>query len=48
MEFEIEGVPTTKGLLLDILGSEQFRSGVYSTSFLEEEGASLPSLSGGA
>ena len=46
MEFEIEGVPTTKGVLLDILGSDEFRSGQYSTSFLEEAGAKLPSLAG--
>ncbi|MDX6481285.1 MAG: acetyl-CoA carboxylase, biotin carboxylase subunit [Gaiellaceae bacterium] len=45
MEFEIEGVPTTKGVLLDILASPEFQSGEYSTSFLEEAGASLPSLS---
>jgi acetyl-CoA carboxylase biotin carboxylase subunit len=43
-EFEIEGVPTTVAVLRDILASEEFRSGDYSTSFLEEAGASLPSL----
>jgi acetyl-CoA carboxylase, biotin carboxylase subunit len=45
-EFEIEGVPTTKAVLLDILDSEEFRSGEYSTSFLEEAGARLPALAG--
>jgi len=35
-EFEIEGVPTTREAIHEILGSEQFRSGVYSTSFLDE------------
>ena len=35
-EFEIEGVPTTRDAIHEILGSEQFRSGVYSTSFLDE------------
>jgi acetyl-CoA carboxylase, biotin carboxylase subunit len=35
-EFEIEGVPTTREALYEILGSEQFASGAYSTSFLEE------------
>jgi acetyl-CoA carboxylase biotin carboxylase subunit len=35
-EFEIEGVPTTRDVLYEILGSEQFRSGEYSTSFLDE------------
>src|SRR5438445_651885 len=45
-EFEIEGVPTTCAVLRDILASDEFRSGEYSTSFLEEAGAGLPSLSG--
>jgi acetyl-CoA carboxylase biotin carboxylase subunit len=35
-EFEIEGVPTTRDVLHEILGSEQFLSGEYSTSFLDE------------
>jgi len=35
-EFEIEGVPTTREALHEILGSEQFASGNYSTSFLDE------------
>ena len=35
-ELEIEGVPTTREVLHEILGSEQFRSGRYSTSFLDE------------
>jgi acetyl-CoA carboxylase biotin carboxylase subunit len=35
-EFEIEGVPTTRDVAYEILGSEQFRSGDYSTSFLDE------------
>jgi acetyl-CoA carboxylase biotin carboxylase subunit len=43
-EFEIEGVPTTRAVLFDILGSDEFRSGEYSTSFLEEAGARLPAL----
>jgi hypothetical protein len=33
-------------VLLDILDSEEFRSGEYSTSFLEEAGARLPALAG--
>jgi acetyl-CoA carboxylase biotin carboxylase subunit len=45
-EFEIEGVPTTKAVLFDILGSHEFRSGEYSTSFLEEAGTRLPALAG--
>jgi acetyl-CoA carboxylase, biotin carboxylase subunit len=45
-EFEIEGVPTTRDVLCDILDSDEFRSGEYSTSFLEEAGARLPALAG--
>ncbi|HLX32288.1 MAG TPA: acetyl-CoA carboxylase biotin carboxylase subunit [Gaiellaceae bacterium] len=45
-EFEISGVPTTKDVLADILDSPEFRSGEYSTSFLEEAGARLPALAG--
>jgi acetyl-CoA carboxylase biotin carboxylase subunit len=43
-EFEIEGVPTTRNVLSDILGSDEFRTGRYSTSFLEDAGARLPAL----
>jgi acetyl-CoA carboxylase biotin carboxylase subunit len=43
-EFEIVGVPTTRNVALDILDSPEFRSGSYSTSFLEEAGARLPSF----
>jgi acetyl-CoA carboxylase, biotin carboxylase subunit len=35
-ELEIDGVPTTRELLYEILGSPEFRSGEYSTSFLDE------------
>jgi acetyl-CoA carboxylase biotin carboxylase subunit len=35
-EFEIEGVPTTRDVLCEILDSGAFRSGDYSTSFLDE------------
>jgi acetyl-CoA carboxylase biotin carboxylase subunit len=45
-EFEIEGVPTTRDVLRDILDSDEFRSGEYSTSFLEEAGGRLPALAG--
>jgi len=41
-ELEVRGVPTTREAAIDILGSEQFRSGDYSTSFLEDAGARLP------
>jgi acetyl-CoA carboxylase biotin carboxylase subunit len=35
-ETTIDGVPTTRDLALEVLGSDPFRSGVYSTSTLEE------------
>ncbi len=43
-ELELQGVPTTQALALDILRSEEFRSGVYSTSFLDEMEGRLPAL----
>jgi acetyl-CoA carboxylase biotin carboxylase subunit len=43
-EFEIAGVPTTRDVALDILGSPEFRSGEYSTAFFEETGARLASF----
>jgi acetyl-CoA carboxylase biotin carboxylase subunit len=33
-EFELEGVPTTRSLAMEILDTEGFRSGAYTTSFL--------------
>jgi acetyl-CoA carboxylase, biotin carboxylase subunit len=33
-EFELEGVPTTRPLAMDILDSESFANGAYTTSFL--------------
>jgi acetyl-CoA carboxylase biotin carboxylase subunit len=46
-ELEVAGVPTTRGLALDILDSEPFVSGRYSTSFVDESADLLPSLGGG-
>jgi acetyl-CoA carboxylase, biotin carboxylase subunit len=43
-EIELGGIPTTRGLALDILRSDEFGSGEYSTSFLEEMGSRLPAL----
>jgi len=43
-EFELEGIPTTRELAIDILQSEPFTSGLYTTSFIAEAGPSLPSL----
>jgi acetyl-CoA carboxylase biotin carboxylase subunit len=45
-EFELEGVPTTSGLAMDILESEGFTSGRYTTSFLSE--VALGALEGAA
>jgi acetyl-CoA carboxylase biotin carboxylase subunit len=45
-EFEIGGVPTTRVVLYEILGSDEFRSGDYSTSFIDDAGAKLPALAG--
>jgi len=43
-ELVVEGIPTTRELALDVLGSAAFRSGDYSTSTLTELEGSLPSL----
>jgi acetyl-CoA carboxylase, biotin carboxylase subunit len=45
-ETEVQGVPTTIPVAVDILRSEQFATGRYSTSFLAEEGSRLPALAG--
>ncbi len=47
-EFELEGVPTTQELAIDILESEPFTSGTYTTGFIAEAGPTLPSLRGEA
>jgi acetyl-CoA carboxylase biotin carboxylase subunit len=35
-EFDLQGVPTTREAAIEIVGSDAFRGGSYSTSFLEE------------
>jgi acetyl-CoA carboxylase biotin carboxylase subunit len=35
-ELEVTGIPTTREVALEILDSDAFRSGEYSTSFLDE------------
>jgi acetyl-CoA carboxylase, biotin carboxylase subunit len=47
-ELTLEGVPTTRELALDIVSSEEFGSGDYTTSFLADAAPSLESLRGGA
>ncbi len=44
-ELEIEGIPTTREVALDVLGSPEFRSGEYSTSTLTDLAGRVPSLS---
>jgi acetyl-CoA carboxylase biotin carboxylase subunit len=41
-ETEIVGIPTTRDLALDVLASDQFRSGEYSTSTLDVLRAQVP------
>jgi acetyl-CoA carboxylase, biotin carboxylase subunit len=43
-ELRLEGVQTTRELAIDILRSEGFASGRYSTSWLEDSAAALPAL----
>jgi acetyl-CoA carboxylase biotin carboxylase subunit len=45
-EFDIRGVPTTREAGFEILGSDEFTSGEYSTTFIDEAGAKLPALAG--
>jgi acetyl-CoA carboxylase, biotin carboxylase subunit len=45
-ELQLQGVPTTRELAMDVLRSEEFGSGRYSTGFLAEAGARLPALAG--
>jgi acetyl-CoA carboxylase, biotin carboxylase subunit len=43
-ELVVSGIPTTRELAIHVLRSEQFASGRYSTSFLEESGRRLVSV----
>jgi acetyl-CoA carboxylase, biotin carboxylase subunit len=45
-ELVLEGVPTTRELAIDILRSEEFGSGRYSTDYLAEAADRLPALAG--
>jgi biotin carboxylase len=38
-ELEIEGIPTTRDFAAEILRTQEFTSGDYSTSLLEERAA---------
>ena len=43
-ELEVDGIPTTRELALDVLRSEGFAAGEYSTGYLDEMERHLPSL----
>jgi len=45
-ELQLDGVPTTRALAIDVLRSEGFASGRYSTEYLAEAAAALPALTG--
>ena len=45
-ELQLDGVPTTRELAMDILRSEEFDSGRYSTGFLAEVSERLPAIVG--
>jgi acetyl-CoA carboxylase biotin carboxylase subunit len=45
-ELQLEGIPTTRALAIDILRSEGFASGRYSTGYLAEAASALPALAG--
>ncbi len=44
-ELEVEGIPTTRDLALDVLSSDGFARGEYTTGYLAEMEDRLPSLS---
>ena len=46
-ELVVDGLPTTRGLHLDVLASEPFVAGRYSTSYLDDAEALLPALAAG-
>jgi acetyl-CoA carboxylase biotin carboxylase subunit len=43
-ELQLDGIPTTRELAIDVLRSEGFASGRYSTNYLAETRAALPAL----
>jgi acetyl-CoA carboxylase, biotin carboxylase subunit len=43
-ELEVSGVPTTRDVAMDVLRSQEFRAGLYSTQFLEDAAERLPAL----
>jgi acetyl-CoA carboxylase biotin carboxylase subunit len=45
-ELAVDGIPTTRELAIQVLRSEEFSSGRYTTSFLEESGRRLVGVAG--
>ncbi|HEY7148691.1 MAG TPA: acetyl-CoA carboxylase biotin carboxylase subunit [Gaiellaceae bacterium] len=45
-ELEVVGIPTTAAAAREILRTEEFAAGRYSTSFIDEAGRRLPALAG--
>jgi acetyl-CoA carboxylase biotin carboxylase subunit len=45
-ELHLEGIPTTRALAIDVLRSESFATGRYSTDYLADARAALPALAG--
>jgi acetyl-CoA carboxylase biotin carboxylase subunit len=43
-ELQLEGIPTTRALAIDVLRSEGFANGRYSTDYLAQAAAALPAL----
>ena len=43
-ELAVDGIPTTRDLALDVLRSDGFAVGSYSTGYLDEMEAQFPSL----
>jgi biotin carboxylase len=46
-ELELTGLPTTRAAAQEILASDAFRSGRYTTSFIDEQEGLLPALMAG-
>jgi acetyl-CoA carboxylase biotin carboxylase subunit len=45
-ELQLEGVTTTRELAIDVLRSEEFGTGRYSTDYLTEAAGRLPAIVG--
>jgi acetyl-CoA carboxylase biotin carboxylase subunit len=45
-ELQLDGIPTTRALAIDVLRSEGFATGRYTTDYLAEAAAALPALAG--